>query len=79
VRACEELLAVARSADEGVVTVRRDGDEAYVVALGTEPSVTLPAHVTAALEAAGSAPRVRDDGEVELRVAIGNSVPTTVV
>jgi F0F1-type ATP synthase membrane subunit b/b' len=69
VRACEELLAVARTVDDGVIEVHRDGDDSYVVRLRTEPPLVLPAHVTAALEAAGSPPTV-DETTVELRVAI---------
>jgi hypothetical protein len=69
VRACEELLAVARRIDAGVIEVHQDGADAYIVRLRTEPPLVLPAHVTAALEAAGSPPTV-DETTVELRVAI---------
>lgn len=85
VRACEELLAVARSADEGVVTIRQSGADTYVVSLRTEPPVALPPHVAAALEAAGSTPTVTTGGGIELSVAagnvatVGNPGPTAVV
>lgn len=69
VRACEELLAVARSADEGVVDVHQDGPDTYVVRVSTEPAVAVPPHVLAALEAAGFAPLSEAQGRVELRIA----------
>ena len=78
-------LTVARSADEGVVTIRQGGSDTYVVSLRTEPPVALPPHVAAALEAAGSTPTVTAGGGIELIVAagsvaaVGNPGPTAVV
>jgi hypothetical protein len=73
VRACEELLAVSRSADEGVITVRSGDEGTFVVSLRTEPSVALPPHVAAALEAAGSSPGTGPVGDIELTVATTNA------
>jgi hypothetical protein len=69
VRACEELLATARSVDNGVIEVHR-GDVAgsFVVRVRTEPVLDAPDHVLAALEAAGLDPKTEND-VVEVRVA----------
>jgi hypothetical protein len=68
VRGCEEVLAVARSADEGVVEVFQDGKDQYVLTVRTEPAIVLPGHVSAALEAAGCAPSAPGGAVVELRI-----------
>jgi hypothetical protein len=69
VRACEELLAAARTVDNGVIEVHR-GDVAgsFVVRVRTEPVLDAPDHVLAALEAAGFEPKT-DNDMVEVRVA----------
>jgi hypothetical protein len=69
VRACEELLAVARTVDNGVIEVHR-GDVAgsFVVRVRTDPVLDPPEHVLAALEAAGLEPKA-DSEVVEVRVA----------
>lgn len=67
VRVVEELLAVARAADTGTLTVHDDGDD-IVVVLDTDPPVTAAAHLRAALEAAGTQPIDAED-RVEVRVA----------
>jgi hypothetical protein len=76
VRACEEVLAVARAADEGVIEVHQHGADAYVVRVRTEPVVPVPPHVVAALAAAGCEPEAHADGRVELRIAIANHPET---
>jgi hypothetical protein len=68
VRACEELFAVARVVDSGVIEVVQNEGDTYTVRLTTEPSLPAPAHVIAALEAAGFEPKVGDEG-VEIRIA----------
>ncbi len=68
VRACEEVLAVARAADDGVIEVHQHGPDTYVVRVRTEPAVSVPPHVVAALAAAGCEPEAHADGRVELRI-----------
>ena len=70
VRACEELLAVARTVDDGVIEVHQDGDGRLhrSASHGTRRSCCRLTS-SAALEAAGSPPTV-DETAVELRVAI---------
>jgi hypothetical protein len=68
VRACEELLAIARRVDVGVVEVDDDGSGAFVVHVRTEPPLDPPAHVVAALDAAGCAPEVAEGG-IEVRIS----------
>jgi hypothetical protein len=73
VRACEELLAVARAVDGGVIEVHRgDVPGSFLVRLRTDPVLQAPAHVLAALEAAGLAPKA-DGDVVEVRVAPAES------
>jgi hypothetical protein len=67
VRACEELFAVARRVDRGVIDVDDAGD-AFLVRLSTEPPLDPPEHVLAALDAAGCEPNATAD-RVELRIA----------
>jgi hypothetical protein len=67
VRACEELFAVARVVDSGVVEVVQTGSDTYTVRLTTEPSLPAPAHIVAALEAAGLQPKT-DDETVEISI-----------
>jgi F0F1-type ATP synthase membrane subunit b/b' len=76
VRACEELFAVARSVDSGVVEVLQNGGDAYTVRLRTEPALAPPTHVVAALDAAGLDPRTLDD-VVEVRVRLTAADPDT--
>ncbi len=67
VRACEELFAVARAVDSGVVEVGQEADEAYTVTMRTEPALTAPAHVVAALKAARCEVR-HHAGATEVRI-----------
>ena len=76
VRACEEVLAVARAADEGVIEVHQDGADAYVVRVRTEPAVSVPPHVVAALAAAGCEPAAPTDGRVEFRITLAGHSET---
>jgi F0F1-type ATP synthase membrane subunit b/b' len=78
VRACEEVLAVARAADEGVIEVHQEGSDTYVVKVRTEPPVSVPPHVVAALEAAGCEPSAHADGRVELHIGSGAEPETSV-
>lgn len=55
VRAAEELLALARAADTGTLTVGNDSDGVWM-SLACEPPVSAPAHLVAALDAAGLRP-----------------------
>jgi len=68
VRACEELFAVARRVDSGVVEVDTDDAGAFVVRFRTDPLLEPPDHVVAALEAAGCQPHVQAD-RLEVRIA----------
>jgi hypothetical protein len=69
VRACEEVLAMARTVDNGVIEVHR-GDVAgsFVVRVRTDPGLDVPDHVLAALDAAGLEPTTGDE-VLEVRVA----------
>jgi hypothetical protein len=69
VRACEELFAVARSVDTGVVEVVQHGEESFTLDLRTEPALEPPPHVVAALEAGGCDVQ-NTGGVVEVRVPL---------
>lgn len=69
VRACEELFALARHVDTGVVEVVLENGNTFAVRMRTQPALTPPDHIIAAFEAAGCEPKVSGDG-LQLRITV---------